>query len=84
MGLPTANFTREELELLDKDQLKRILTYLQVPIPRNVTKEGLVVLVFVNQPKDETLLPPENGDIPRSVRVQRIYESQLGEQNGTR
>jgi len=65
------NFTQEELQLLTKDQLKRLCKYYDIEVFRSWTKAKLIEVIL------EYLKPVEDfaEDIPMSARIKRIYQS---------
>ena len=63
-------FTREELEKLKKDQLKKLADYYKLENYKSLIKSKLVDLLYNHLRKEE---PEEES--PVSVRVKRIRES---------
>jgi len=69
-------FTKDELEALTVQNLRNILTYLEVPFEPKNTKPKLIQLILEKQVE----LQPQFGEIspepPKySVRVQRIMDA---------
>ena len=64
-----ADFTQKNLDGFTKKKLMRIATYLKLDVPDNALKQEIIDVILVS-----TASPPEE-DIPMSVRIRRIKES---------
>jgi len=71
----TTDFTREELLKLDRTQLGELFKWYGLTYQWNVKKEGQIEELFVQAEKEKAL------ETPRSIRIQRIYDSLKEKEN---